>query len=229
MYGGAAAPSGWLLCDGASYLRTDYAALFTVIGTAYGTADGTHFNVPDMRGRVPAGYAASGGNTDVATLGNNDGVAAANRRPKHNHTFTNPTISQPAVDVTDGGHVHTFTQPTITKPAVTVTDGGHTHTIQMQGGTTAATTGVHIMNSTATGGSSRAATSPDGANSNTTGITAALATTPTASGGAVVSNTTGVTAALHAAPTASSGAAGVGGTAAVDSPAYLVVGFIIKT
>jgi microcystin-dependent protein len=88
-YAGATPPPGWLLCDGASYLRADYPDLFTAIGTAYGSADGTHFNVPDCRGRVTAGFAASGGHTDVSTLGNNDGVAAANRRPKHRHTVPN--------------------------------------------------------------------------------------------------------------------------------------------
>src|SRR5262245_19026075 len=52
--------SGWLLCDGASYLRSGtYASLFAAIGTTYGSADGTHFNVPDFRGRVPAGVGFS--------------------------------------------------------------------------------------------------------------------------------------------------------------------------
>jgi microcystin-dependent protein len=32
-----------------------YAALFAVIGTTFGSADGTHFNVPDMRGVYPKG------------------------------------------------------------------------------------------------------------------------------------------------------------------------------
>ena len=41
---------GYLYCDGASYLRTDYPLLFDAIGTAHGAADGTHFNVPDYRG-----------------------------------------------------------------------------------------------------------------------------------------------------------------------------------
>ncbi len=54
-YGGASAPTGWLMCDGASLLRADYATLFTAIGTAFGAADGTHFNVPDMRGVYPKG------------------------------------------------------------------------------------------------------------------------------------------------------------------------------
>lgn len=49
-YGGTSSPTGWLMCDGASYLRVSFADLFSAIGTAYGSADGTHFNVPDMRG-----------------------------------------------------------------------------------------------------------------------------------------------------------------------------------
>jgi microcystin-dependent protein len=53
-YAGANAPAGWLLCDGTSYLRASFPNLFAVIGTIYGSVDGTHFNVPDLRGRVPA-------------------------------------------------------------------------------------------------------------------------------------------------------------------------------
>jgi len=50
------APTGWLLCDGTAVSRTTYASLFAVIGTTFGTGDdSTTFNVPDFRGRVPAG------------------------------------------------------------------------------------------------------------------------------------------------------------------------------
>lgn len=52
-YGAPAAPIGWLLCDGTSYLRSTFPQLFAVIGTAFGSADGTHFNVPDARGYFP--------------------------------------------------------------------------------------------------------------------------------------------------------------------------------
>lgn len=48
-------PTGYLPCDGASYLRSDYPDLYAVIGAAHGSADGTHFNVPDRRGRFPRG------------------------------------------------------------------------------------------------------------------------------------------------------------------------------
>ena len=60
MYGGASAPIGYLLCNGASFLRTGaYATLFGIIGITYGSADGTHFNVPDMRGAFPRGAGTS--------------------------------------------------------------------------------------------------------------------------------------------------------------------------
>lgn len=55
----ASAPTGWLLCDGGEYSRTDYADLFTLIGVVYGNGNGTTtFNVPDLRGmivRMPGG------------------------------------------------------------------------------------------------------------------------------------------------------------------------------
>jgi microcystin-dependent protein len=67
MFGGTAAPTGYLICDGTSYLRTAQPTLFAAIGTAYGTADGTHFNVPDFRGLFPRGVDNGAGN-DPNTL-----------------------------------------------------------------------------------------------------------------------------------------------------------------
>ena len=65
-YAGAAAPTGYLMCDGSAVSRTTYASLFTAIGTAYGVGDGsTTFNVPDMRGRVLVG---SGSGSVVETI-----------------------------------------------------------------------------------------------------------------------------------------------------------------
>ena len=44
-------PHGWLHCDGSPISRTAYSDLFNVIGTTYGTGDGsTTFYVPDTRG-----------------------------------------------------------------------------------------------------------------------------------------------------------------------------------
>lgn len=61
-YGGSSAPSGFLLCDGSAVSRTTYSILFGVIGTTFGVGDGsTTFNLPDLRGRVPAGKDNMGG------------------------------------------------------------------------------------------------------------------------------------------------------------------------
>jgi microcystin-dependent protein len=96
------APTDWLVCDGSAVSRTLYSALFSVIGTTYGAGDGSStYNVPDLRGRVPVGYAASGGHIDVSALGNSDAVALAHRRPKHKHT------------VNDAGHSHAQNSSTL--------------------------------------------------------------------------------------------------------------------
>lgn len=51
VFGGAAPPPGWLLCDGSEANRLDDADLFNAIGIAWGGGDGTTtFNVPDLRG-----------------------------------------------------------------------------------------------------------------------------------------------------------------------------------
>ena len=48
-FAGSTLPDGWLLCDGSAVSRTDYAALFAVIGTTYGAGDGsTTFNLPNQ-------------------------------------------------------------------------------------------------------------------------------------------------------------------------------------
>ena len=48
-FAGNTTPQGWLLCDGSAVSRTDYAALYAVIGTTYGAGDGsTTFNLPNL-------------------------------------------------------------------------------------------------------------------------------------------------------------------------------------
>ena len=87
-YAGNSAPVGFLLCDGRAVSRTTYAALFAVIGTTFGSGDGSStFNLPDMRGRVAVGVDSD------ANLGTIAGVqtvslTAAQNGP-HNHTTLN--------------------------------------------------------------------------------------------------------------------------------------------
>lgn len=59
---GATPPDGWLICDGSAVSRATYARLFAVIGTTFGSGNGTTtFSLPDGRGRVIAGKDNMGG------------------------------------------------------------------------------------------------------------------------------------------------------------------------
>jgi len=68
-FAGNIAPAGWQLCNGQAVSRTAFAALFTVIGIAYGGGDGVNtFNLPDMRGRVAAALDGGAGRLTTATI-----------------------------------------------------------------------------------------------------------------------------------------------------------------
>ena len=61
MFAGNTIPAGWLLCDGSAVSRTDYAKLFSAIGTIYGAGDGsTTFALPNLVGRFIEGAATAG-------------------------------------------------------------------------------------------------------------------------------------------------------------------------
>jgi microcystin-dependent protein len=80
-YGGATAPTHFLLCDGSVVSQTTYADLYAVIGTVYDTGGegGGNFRLPDFRGRFPLGKATSG---TGSTLGESGGTI------DHTHTFS---------------------------------------------------------------------------------------------------------------------------------------------
>jgi microcystin-dependent protein len=76
-------PSGFLECDGAAVSRGTYADLFAIIGTTYGSGDGsTTFNVPDLQDNVAVGksgtknLASTGGANTVTATGNVGGSTA---------------------------------------------------------------------------------------------------------------------------------------------------------
>lgn len=86
-YGAAAAPAGYLLCDGSAVSRTTYAYLFAVVGTTYGVGDGsTTFNVPNMQGNVPVGIGGSGVTNLADTGGEQTHTLIVSEIPAHTHT-----------------------------------------------------------------------------------------------------------------------------------------------
>lgn len=103
----AAAPAGFLLCDGSAISRTTYAALFAAIGTIWGGGDGINtFNLPDTRARVVVGLNPSGPNH--AALNFNDGTGVGGRRIQHAHSIAglSGTLPPHAHAVVDPGHTH---------------------------------------------------------------------------------------------------------------------------
>ena len=94
-FAGSSAPVSWLLCSGQTVSRTVYSNLFAIIGTTYGSGDGsTTFNVPDMRGRVPAGL-------------DNMGGSSANRITSGNSGITGTTLGAFGGDERTQSHTHT--------------------------------------------------------------------------------------------------------------------------
>lgn len=152
-YFGAVAPAGWQFASGAAISRTTYAALFAVIGTTFGTGDGTTtFNLPDKRGRLSlpldnlGGTAAGRVNVFAAT---SVGLSGGDQNlQSHTHTVNDPTHTHTAF-VGDAGHAHG------------VTDSGHAHSLP--GNTVGSGTGIAV-------GTSALGLTAAGTNAATTGI-----------------------------------------------------------
>lgn len=118
MFGAAAAPAGYLECDGAAVSRATYAALFAVIGTVHGVGDGaTTFNVPDLRGEFVRGWDDGRGIDAARTFGS----AQADEFEAHVHAVAPPS----STDDTAAGLTSTGTGGTETvTPYNTASTGG---------------------------------------------------------------------------------------------------------
>lgn len=189
-FAGTDAPDGWLMCFGQSVLRSDYPNLFAKIGTTFGAADGTHFNLPDYRGRVAAGkddmggvaagrVTAAGAGINGAQLGATGGVEThtltAAQMPQHSHAVTDPGHTH---GITDPGHVHVLTDPGHNHA---VTDPGHNHNVNANYyGLSALGSGTQTPycapGQTVSGGANIAAATGVSIQARTTGITMASKT-----------------------------------------------------
>ena len=97
-FGGSSAPTGFLICDGSAVSRTTYSALFDVIGTAYGSGDGsTTFNLPNLS----SGVLPSSSTVNVVGNGNALGIVddISSETAQHNALVvgTHPSISSTKV------------------------------------------------------------------------------------------------------------------------------------
>lgn len=104
---------GWLICNGRSLLRSEYPALFQVIGTSFGNTNTTDFYLPDFRGRV-GGIVSQGSGLTNRSLGVSVGTEThtltVEQMPSHTHT---------GVTASSGEHYHT---------GITASNGEHFHT-----------------------------------------------------------------------------------------------------
>lgn len=87
-YGNETAPANWLICDGSAISRTTYADLFAVIGTNFGSGDGsTTFNLPNMKGKVAVGLDSN--DSDFNSIGKTGGgkthTLTVEEIPSHTH------------------------------------------------------------------------------------------------------------------------------------------------
>jgi microcystin-dependent protein len=102
-FGSTAPNSSFAFPFGQAVSRTTYAALFTLLSTTYGAGDGsTTFNIPDLRGRVPAGADNMGGSAasrlsgytlSVVGGGQTQGIAQTHL-PNVNFPITEPNSGQ---------------------------------------------------------------------------------------------------------------------------------------
>ncbi len=75
-------PSGWLILNGATVSRETYSGLFAVLGTAYGSGDGsTTFTLPNLQQKFPFG--ASGSNVAGVTGGRDRVTLGEANMPSH--------------------------------------------------------------------------------------------------------------------------------------------------
>lgn len=91
-YGFDFAPRGWVRCDGQLLAISSNAALFSLLGTAYGGDGRTTFGVPDLRGRSMI-HQGQGPGLPVYQMGQKAGqnsISLNNQNmPAHVHALTN--------------------------------------------------------------------------------------------------------------------------------------------
>ena len=115
-------PSGFLECAGAAVSRSTYADLFAIIGTTYGSGDGsTTFDLPDLQDNVAVSKSnnktlGSTGGTNTVTATGNVGGSTANatlssaQLASHRHGWN---IIQYVASPSPGNNGYTILRPAV--------------------------------------------------------------------------------------------------------------------
>lgn len=148
MWPTAVAPTGYLLCNGQAVSRIAYAALFAIVGTTFGSGDGsTTFNLPNYTNRMPIGsgdlynLAATGGSKDAIVVAHTHTGSTASSGA-HTHAITDPGHSHTYNNTIIGGNIYTdhsgndtqqgynYPQTSTSGTGISIQSGGaHTHTV----------------------------------------------------------------------------------------------------
>ena len=196
-YLGTSAPTGWLLCDGTAVSRSTYANLFAILGTRYGSGNGsTTFNLPDFRDKFLRGAASTAtlsGSTSGADTHTHTGPSHTHTVSAHTHGSGSHTHSVSAHTHGSGSHTHTFSGSgtgTSGSPSATTTE-----TIQddvpTRNITFPSTTHTHSTTVSISGTTGSASGTTDSGGSGTTG--SASGTTDSGGSGTTGSDGTGNT------------------------------------
>jgi microcystin-dependent protein len=144
------APVGWAMCQGQVLPISQYAALFSLLGTYYGGNGTSNFALPNLQSRLPVGQ-GQGPGLSPYSIGEIDGVEQVSLTtstiPPHNHAFVaytgeatskSPTGALPAQGLHSGGHgagttmnLYNTASPNVplsTQQVTPVSGGGTPHT-----------------------------------------------------------------------------------------------------
>lgn len=143
----------WAWANGQAVSRTTYSALFALLGTFYGTGDGsTTFNIPDRREVTAVGTRGMGGTSgrglygsfySIDTIGSVVGsetvTLTASQIPSHTHNFSGTTTTESVLHThagTTSGQSANHTHDTfVSLSGTTSADGDHTHNVNMSNNT----------------------------------------------------------------------------------------------
>jgi microcystin-dependent protein len=89
-YASSTVPSGFLECNGSNISRSTYAQLYSAIGNAWGSGDGSStFGLPDLRGEFIRGWDRTRG----VDASRGFATTQSSQNQQHNHAITDPSHS----------------------------------------------------------------------------------------------------------------------------------------